>query len=133
MLSPNSIHKTIFDIKAQTKNIKTADLLKLPIVQKILSTEKRQNDCNRDKDKRNDSDGSIDIKKSQARISEKTKLKIVHEFYLRNSCRSLISEKLFLSYSSVCRVIREYASDFKVFNVMFKSWYYLFIRKTSDF
>ena len=41
LLSPKSIHKTIFDIKAQTKNIKTADFLKLPIVQKIMNTEKR--------------------------------------------------------------------------------------------
>ena len=42
LLSPNNIHKTIFDIKAQTKNIKTSDLLKLPIAQKIKSTEKRK-------------------------------------------------------------------------------------------
>ena len=51
------------------------------------------------------------------------KLKMVQEFYLKNSCRSLISEKLFLSYFSVCRVIREYELDFKAFNGMFKSRY----------
>ena len=83
LLSPNIIHKTIFDIKAQTKNIKTADLLKLLIVQKIMSAEKMQNDCNRSEYKRNNSDDFIDIKKPQARMSEKTKLKIVQEFYLR--------------------------------------------------
>ena len=51
------------------------------------------------------SNDAIDIKQLQERISETTKLEIVHEFYLKNNCRSLISENLFLHYSPVCRVI----------------------------
>ena len=68
-----------------------------------------------------DSNHSIDIKKSKERISDKIKLKIIQEFYLKKSSRSLISEKLFISYSFVCRVIKDYELDFKVFNKIFES------------
>ena len=67
-----------------------------------------------------DYNDSIDIKKPQECIFDKIQLKIIQEFYLKKGSRSLISEKLFISYSSVCRVIKEYGSDFKVFNKMFE-------------
>ena len=118
MLPANQIHKRIFDIKKQTKLIQTTDLLNFPIIQKIIKMKKKEDDFWINDHKIYD---FIDIKKPQERIPDKIKLKIIEEFYLNKSSRSLISEKLFISYSSVCRVIEEYGSDFKVFNKMFES------------
>ena len=121
VLPANQIHNRIFDIKKQTKHIQTTDLLNFPIIQKIIKMKKKEDDFWINDHKIHDSNDSIDIKKPQERISDKIKLKIIQEIYLKKSSRSLISEKLFISYLSVCRVIKEYGSDFKVFNKMFES------------
>ena len=121
MLSANQIHIRIFDIKKQTKHILTTDLLNFPIIQKIIKMKKKEDRFWINDHKIHDSNDSIDIKKLQERISDKIKLKIIQEFYVKKSSRSLISEKLFISYWSVCRVIKEYGSDFRVFNKMLKS------------
>ena len=121
MLPVNQIHKRIFDIKKQTKHIQTTDLLNFPIIQKIIKMKKKEDEFWINDHKIHNSNDFIDIKKPQERISDKIKLKIIQEFYVKKSSRSFISEKLFISYSSVCRVIKEYGSDFKVFNKMFES------------
>ena len=121
MLPANQIHKRIFDIKKHTKHIQTTDLLNFPIIHKIIKMKKKKDEFWINDHKIHYSNDSIDIKKQQERISDKIKLKIIQEFYLKKSSRSLISEKLFMSYSYVCWVIKEYGSDFKVFNKLFES------------
>ena len=54
-------------------------------------------------------------------LSERMKLKIIYEFYWKKRSKVYISEDLFMPYSTVCRVIRDYDSYPREFGKMFEN------------
>ena len=120
LLSSNKKYPQIFDIRSQTKNIKTASLMTIPIINSIMKAVERMQNSENNKEDPIEPNNYLIIKRPATHISDNLKLRIIQEFYWDKKSRSWISEKLMLSYSSVFRIIREYEANVKEFDKMFE-------------
>ena len=92
LLSSNKKYPQIFDIRSQTKNIETASLMTIPIINSIMkAVEKMQNSENNKEDPIEPNNYLI-IKRPATHISDNLKLRIIQEFYWEKKSRSWISE-----------------------------------------
>ena len=70
------------------------------------------------------SQSSCLIKPRGSHIDDSLKLKILKEFYDKKKTKTLISQALFVSYSSVWRILKEYEESPSSFNKMFENKQY---------
>ena len=120
LLSSNKKYPQIFNIKSQTKNIETASLMTITIINSIMKAVERMQNSENNKEVPIEPNNYLIIQRPAAHVFDNLKLRIIQEFYWEKNSRSWISEKLMLSYSSVCRIIREYEANAKEFDKMFE-------------
>ena len=120
LLPVNKKYPQILDIRAQAKNIETSDLKVIPIMERLVNRAKSNHNRENNNNGHANSDNFMSVKQPEAHISDTMRLKIIKMFYLEKKNRSIISEEMLLSYSSVWRILRDYESNTKEFGKMFE-------------
>ena len=92
LLSSNKKYPQIFDIRSQTKNIETASLMTIPIINNIMKAVERMQNSENNKEDPVEPHNYLILKRPAAHIYDNLKLWIIQEFYWDKKSRSLISE-----------------------------------------
>ena len=88
LLSSNKMYPQIFDIRSQTKNIETASLMTIPIINSIIKAVERMQNSENNKEDPIELNNYLIIKRPAAHISDNLKLRIIQELYLQKKSRS---------------------------------------------
>ena len=107
LISSNQSYPHIYDVKLQTRQLSDDELSNLLNLKSKIYSEEWSKICEDDFDPGSDDEGQPQIKSKYWWVSTKQKQQILDFYFNKRLSRSEISQKMFVSYSTICRLIKD--------------------------